>query len=73
MAKAKKIDVQDQKPKARSIQKVSFQAWFNSKVAQRVIRDYQVREITVFFKKQGLQDKEEMQIFDNKLNRFLGK
>lgn len=72
MAKKKDKDLVEKEPKARSIQKVTFQVWFQSKVAQRVLKDYQVSEISVFFRKQGLKDKEEMQIFDNKLNRFLG-
>lgn len=73
MAKRTDKDIKDQKPKARMIQKIPFRSWFNSKVADGTLKAYQVAEITVFFKKQGLKDKEEMQNFENKLNRFLGK
>lgn len=72
MAKSKIKEIPDQKPKPRSIQKMNFSVWFKSKVAQKKLKAYQVAEISVFFKKQGLKDKEEMQTFEKKLNRFLG-
>ena len=73
MAKKKKIDIEIETPKARIVQKVSFRTWFSDKVSKKIVKGYQASEITVFFKKQGLTDKEEMKSFDSKLNRFLGK
>lgn len=72
MAKKKKIEITDTKPKSRSIQKMTFTVWFKSKVAAKILKDYQISEISVFFKKQGLKDMEEKERFESKLNRFLG-
>jgi len=55
------------KPKSK---KIAFNSWFVAEQQKRTVKAWQTAEILIFFKKRGLSECEEKEVYDKVFKKF---